>query len=319
MGFEGEKALPRILMQSLWMLFASFAFSIMGVCVKLASGLYSTSEIVMYRGLVGVVFLVVLVRWQGGSLKTPYPWHHAWRGVVGVVALWLWFYALGKLPLPAGMTLNYMSPIWIAAILFGLGCWRGHKRFEWGLSAAILLSFVGVTLLLRPTFQADQWLAGVVGLVSGVLSALAYLQVRKLGLMGEPEYRVVFYFSLTCALAGLLGSLVGGDNILLHQHSGKGLALLLSIGVTAAIAQMAMTRAYRLGKTLVTANLQYTGIVFASTWGVLLWDDHLDKSGWLGIVIILASGLAATYYNTRNTTAPKHSVAKSNDPIANEV
>ena len=307
-------------MQSLWMLFAAFAFSIMGVCVKLASGLYSTSEIVMYRGLVGVAFLFALMRWQGGSLRTPFPWHHAWRGVVGVVAIWLWFYALGKLPLAAGMTLNYMAPIWIAAILFGWGLWRGHNRFEWGLSAAILFSFVGITLLLRPTFQADQWFAGTVGLVSGVLSALAYLQVRKLGQMGEPEYRVVFYFSLTGAIAGLLGALAGGENILLHKHSAKGFALLLTIGVTAAIAQMAMTRAYRLGKTLVTANLQYTGIVFASMWGVLLWDDRLDWHGWLGIGIILASGLAATYYNTRNTTAPaKHSVAESNDPIANEV
>jgi S-adenosylmethionine uptake transporter len=307
-------------MQSLWMLFASFAFSIMGVCVKLASSMYSTSEIVMVRGTVGMLFIFGLVKWQGGTFRTPYPWHHVWRGIVGVVALWLWFYALGKLPLPAGMTLNYMSPIWIAAILFGTGLWLGQKRFEWGLTAAILFSFVGVTLLLRPTFQADQWFAGVVGLISGVLSSLAYLQVRKLGLMGEPEYRVVFYFSLTGLLAGLLGALASGENILVHKHSAKGFGLLLSIGLTATIAQMAMTRAYRLGKTLVTANLQYTGIVFASTWGVLLWDDRLGWTGWLGIGIILVSGLAATYYNTRNATAPaKHSVAESNDPIANEV
>jgi S-adenosylmethionine uptake transporter len=62
--------------------------------------------------------------------------------------------------------------------------------------------------------------------VSGMLSALAYLQVRALGQMGEPEYRVVFYFSLTGVVAGLLGALASGENILLHQHSGKGFALL---------------------------------------------------------------------------------------------
>jgi S-adenosylmethionine uptake transporter len=307
-------------MQSLWMLFASFVFSIMGVCVKLASSMYSTYEIVMVRGLVGMLFICALVKCQCGTFRTAYPWHHAWRGIVGVVALSMWFYSLGELPLPAGVTLNCMSPIWIAAILFATGLWLGQKRFEWGLATAILLSFVGVTLLLRPTFQADQWFPGVVGLISGVLSALAYLQVRKLGLMGEPEYRVVFYFSVTGVLAGLVGAIATGEHILLHKHSAKGFALLLSIGLTATIAQMAMTRAYRLGKTLVTANLQYTGIVFASMWGVLLWDDRLGWLGWLGIVIILVSGLVATYYNTRNATAPaKHSVAESNDPIANEV
>lgn len=306
-------------MQSLWMLFASFAFSIMGLCVKLASSLYATSEIVLYRGAVGVLFMFSLIRLQGGTFRTSLPWHHLWRGVVGVVALWLWFYAIGKLPLATGMTLNYMSPIWIAAILFTAGWWRGQNRFEWGLAAAIACSFIGVTLLLRPAFHAEQWFPATVGLVSGVLSALAYLQVRKLGQMGEPEYRVVFYFSFTGMAAGLLGTMAGHTTW--HAHSGKGLLLLLSIGITATVAQMAMTRAYRLGKTLVTANLQYTGIVFSSIWGVLLWDDNLSWLGWLGIAVILVSGLAATYYNTRKINAPagRPTTAEANDPIATEV
>ncbi|KIF81207.1 DMT family transporter [Noviherbaspirillum autotrophicum] len=306
-------------MQSLWMLFASFAFSIMGLCVKLASSLYSTAEIVMYRGAVGVLFMFTLIRLHGGSFKTGLPWHHLWRGLIGVVALWLWFYAIGKLPLAAGMTLNYMSPIWIAAILFTAGWWYGQNRFEWGLAAAIACSFVGVTLLLRPVFHAEQWFAALVGLASGVLSALAYLQVRKLGQMGEPESRVVFYFSLTGLAAGVMGTLA--SHTTWHPHSGKGLFLLVSIGVTATVAQIAMTRAYRLGKTLVTANLQYTGIVFSSIWGVLLWDDNLGWLGWLGIAVILLSGLAATYYNTRKINAPagRPSAAEANDPIATEV
>jgi S-adenosylmethionine uptake transporter len=62
-----------------------------------------------------------------------------------------------------------------------------------------------------------------------------------------------------------------------------------------------MTRAYRLGAMLVTANLQYTGIVFSSIWGILIWGDHMEVSGWLGIVIILVSGVAATFYNVRSS------------------
>jgi S-adenosylmethionine uptake transporter len=306
------------------MLVASFLFSIMGVCVKIASDMYAVSEIVMYRGIVGTLFMAGLIIVRGGSFRTRFPWHHAWRGAVGVTALSLWFYSIGKLPLATGMTLNYMAPIWIAAILFIGGWWHRQSRFEWGLATAILCSFVGVTLLLRPSFHADQWFAGLVGLTSGALSALAYLQVRKLGHMGEPEDRVVFYFSMTGVAVGLLGTLsgsMGGHAGTWSHHSTKGIALLLTIGITATAAQVAMTRAYRLGKTLVTANLQYTGIVFSSVWGILIWGDVLSLSSWTGVAIILSSGLAATYYNTRNVTAPagKPSVAEANDPIATEV
>jgi S-adenosylmethionine uptake transporter len=312
-------------MQSLWMLFASFMFAIMGVCVKLASASYSTSEIVMYRGIVGVFFLTGLIKLQGGTFKTPLPWHHLWRGAVGVTSLWLWFYAIGRLPLATASTLNYMAPIWIAAMLFGGGLLSGQKKFELGLTAAIGMSFIGVTMLLQPSIHADQWFSALMGLGSGILSAFAYLQVKKLGQMGEPEYRVVFYFSLAGIAAGALGALagpgfMGNDDVTWHPHSGTGIALLLGVGLSATLAQMAMTRAYRLGNMLVTANLQYTGIIFSSFWGILIWGDVLSWLGWLGIAVILASGLTATYYNTRSVTAKagRTSVAEVNDPIASE-
>jgi len=308
-------------MQSLWMLFASFIFAIMGVCVKLASDLYSTSEIVMYRGLVGVAVMFTLIKLHGGSFKTALPWHHAWRGMIGVIALWLWFYAIARLPLPTAVTLNYMSPIWIAAILFIVGGRQGKNRFDWPLACAILMRFIGVTMLLRPAIYADHWAVGMVGLLSGILSALAYLQVRHLGQLGEPEDRVVFYFSVTNLLAGLLGSvfnraLFGASATAWHAHTPKGIALLLGLGISAAIAQIAMTRAYRLGKTLVTANLQYTGIVFSSFWGILLWDDVLGWLGWAGIGVIFVSGMAATFYNSRNV---KSTTEATTDPIATEI
>lgn len=295
-------------MQSLWMLFASFMFAIMGVCVKLASDTSSTSEIVLCRGVVGMALIYALVRARGLSLRTALPWHHAWRGFVGVTALWLWFFAIGRLPLATAMTLNYMAPIWIAAIVFTLGWWHRTRRFEWGLSAAIVSSFVGVALLLKPTIHAEQWVGGMTALISGFLSALAYIQVRKLGQLGEPEYRVVFYFSASGVLAGLISGLVDhwlqtGELQILHDLSATDTVLLLSIGITATIAQIAMTRAYRYGAMLVTANLQYTGIVFSSLWGILIWGDRLDLGGWLGIAIILASGVAATFYNARSSSS----------------
>lgn len=89
------------------------------------------------------------------------------------------------------------------------------------------------------------------------------------------------------AVTGLLGTFYGGSRVSSnlhgwHAHGGKGIVLILAIGICASVARVAMTRAYRLGNTLATANLQYTGILFSSAWGVLLWGDILNRSAWLG-------------------------------------
>lgn len=305
-------------MQSLWMLVASFLFSVMGVCVKLAGEYYSTAEIVLCRGLVGVTVISGLVWARGGTFRTPFPRDHLIRGGIGVISLWLWFYSFSLLPVATATTLNYMSSIWIAAMLFAAGWWQGNKKFEWGLAGTVLLSFVGVALLMRPSLNSEQLLGGAIALFSGVLSALVYLQVRKLGLLGEPEYRVVFYFSLTGVVAGLIGNSFTGKVPLLHEHSPMGAFLVITIGLTATLAQIAMTRAYRLGNTLVTANLQYTGIVFASLFGVFIWNDAPGWIGWTGMAIILASGILATYHNQRSSQNAAKNVPKV-DPIATEI
>jgi len=302
---------------ALSMLFASFAFAAMGAAVKLASSTYSTSEIVMYRGIIGSLLLLAMIKHQGGTLRTPFPKEHLWRSIVGVVSLWLWFYAISRLPLATAITLNYMAPIWLSAYMFLKGWWQGKGLSEWPLIVAVGMSFVGVMLVLRPDAGGDQWLGGAIAVASSVIAAMAYMQVRRLGQMGEPEYRVVFYFSLTMVAAGLIGTpFENGLSTPLHPHSWHGIGLLLAIGIPALMAQMAMTRAYRIGKVLVVANLQYTGIIFSSLWGMVLWGDVFDWHVWLGMGVILASGIAVTFYNTQRTA--RGAVIKDTDPIASE-
>lgn len=277
-------------------------FSIMGVCIKYASALYSTSEIVMYRGAVGVVVMYLIIIARGESLRTPVPLQHLWRGAVGAGALWLWFFAISTLPMATAMTLNYMSPVWMALFLLVSKVRNGGSSFDWRLTLAILVSFSGVLLLLQPVFQSSDWISGIAGLMSGVLAAMALLQVRNLGRLGEPEHRVVFYFCLSTTLAGFIGVIVqpvthsapGG-----HEHSWTGYLLLLLIGVTATIAQYAMTRAYQAGKTLLSANLHYLGILFSTAWGVVLWDERLGLLASLGIAIIVISSISTTVYQLR--------------------
>lgn len=275
---------------ALLMVVASLLFATMGVAVKLASAHYGAGEIVMYRGMVGAAALAVLARGRGLALATPVPAMHFWRSLVGVAALCLWFYSIGGLPLATAMTLNYMSSVWMALFLLGGSVLLGAARVDGRLVAAALTGFAGVALVLRPTIEQQQLWHGLAGLLSGLIAAMAYLQVTALGRAGEPELRIVFYFSIGGLVLGAAWMLWGGAS----PHTLRGLGLLLAIGLLATTAQMMMTRAYRIGRTLSNASLQYLGIVFSFGFGVLLFDDPVTWMAVLGMALIVAAGVAAT-------------------------
>ena len=284
-------------MASPWLIvLSSFLFATMGVCVKLASADYPPGEIVFYRGLTGTLLMLLLARWQGGTLRTGVASMHFWRSLSGVISLCLWFYAISKLPLATAMTLNYMSSVWMALFLVGGAVVLGSARVDGRLIATVLLGFAGVGLVLRPTIDEQQLWYGLMGLLSGVIAATAYLQVTALGRAGEPEYRIVFYFSLGGVCAGALTLPFNGG---LHAHTWKGAGLLFAVGALATVAQFLMTRAYSNGRTLVNASLQYLGIAFSFTYGVLLFNDSVTWMALLGMLLIMIAGLSATLLRSR--------------------
>jgi drug/metabolite transporter (DMT)-like permease len=288
-------------MASPWLIvLSSFLFATMGVCVKLASAQYPPGEIVFYRGLTGAVLMLLLARWQRGTLRTGLASMHFWRSLSGVISLCLWFYAISKLPLATAMTLNYMSSVWMALFLVGGAVVLGSARVDGRLIATVLLGFAGVALVLRPTIDEQQLWYGLMGLLSGVIAATAYLQVTALGRAGEPEYRIVFYFSLGGVVAGALTLLWSGG---LHGHTWRGAGLLFAVGALATVAQFLMTRAYSNGRTLVNASLQYLGIAFSFTYGVLLFDERVTAMALLGMLLIVLAGLSATLLRSRATPA----------------
>jgi drug/metabolite transporter (DMT)-like permease len=275
---------------------ASALFAVMGVCVKLASAQYSAGEIVLYRALVGLILMATVVQVRGIGWRTAVPGMHFWRSLSGTVALCFWFYAIGGLPLATAMTLNYMSSVWIALFLLGgaiLLAPEGERGnpIDTRLVAAVLAGFAGVALVLRPTIEQHQLWHGVVGLGSGLLAAMAYLQVTALGRVGEPGARVVLYFSLTGVIFGAAFALLAGG---FSAHTLRGAALLLAIGVLATLAQWMMTRAYGSGATLGIASLQYLGIAFSFLLGMLVFDERLTPASAAGIVLIVGAGVAAT-------------------------
>jgi drug/metabolite transporter (DMT)-like permease len=166
-------------------------------------------------------------------------------------------------------------------------------RMGGGILGALVIGLVGVTLLLKPTLHADQLGAGLIGLGSGVLAGMAYFSVRELGARGEPELRTVFYFSL-------VASVCAGVWLLFFEMRAVDLKnglLLLGVASFATAAQLAMTRAYTRGKTLLSAALAYSTVIFSSLFGALLWGEVLDASAWFAIGLIILSGIAATHFS----------------------
>ena len=270
-------------MGSLWMLVAGLLFGCMGVFVKLGAVHFSYVELVFYRSFFGLVLVYLIMRQQRVSVATQYWRNHLWRGISGSVALALFFYCITVLPLATAVTLNYTAPLFLTLLTMLVF----KDKFHPPLTIAIALGFGGVVLLLHPTLQHDQLLPGLLGLISGFLAGVAYLNVKQLGVIGEPDTRTVFYFSLTASIGSGVWMLFDTA----HTITPQGFALLLGLGSTATLAQLAMTRAYRVGNTLVVGSLAYSTIVFASLFGMLLWNEVLPLSSWLGMTFIIVGGV----------------------------
>ena len=254
----------------------------MSVCVKFAAVHFSTFELVFYRGAIGTLLMAYVCQRKGISLLTRVPRMHTWRAFTGVVSLAAWFYAIAYLPLATAMTLNYMSGIWVAAFLVGATLWKGHLqdvKSQLPVVLTVVISFLGVVMILRPTIEQNQVIAGLVGLASGIIAAMAYIQVAELGREGEPVERTVFYFSLAAAASGALVMLFTGISEWIWTEAW----LLLPIGILAALGQWCMTRAYNDGATMVAANLQYSGIVFSALFG--LFYLAIKYHGSVGVVL----------------------------------
>jgi drug/metabolite transporter (DMT)-like permease len=279
-------------MTSSWMLVAGALFATVGMMVKIASAHFNAAELAFYRSAIGLVAVLGVVAWKRETVFSSHMRTHLVRSAFGVASLLTYFYAMTQIPLATAITLNYTSPLFLAALTTLV---LGEKFSPW-LLFAIALGFLGVAMLLQPTLAEGKLHAALLGLTSGITAALAYLNVRKLGRLGEPAWRTVFWFSLmgtvVCAawaLAFARFNPVTADDAL----------LLAGIGLVAAAAQLAMTRAYQLGNTLVVGAYAYSTIVFAAVASLALFAEPISPLAWTGMAVIVASGLIAMRFESK--------------------
>jgi drug/metabolite transporter (DMT)-like permease len=258
-------------------------FATMGATVKAAALSGMPNEVVVFlRNLVGMLLILPLLL-QGGTanLRTGVPHLHLLRAVMGVSAMYCFFYALAHLALADGMLLKMTAPIFMPLIAW---LWLSERATPLAI-IAVPVGFVGVALVLRPGGDFN-WVA-LVGLAGGALAAVAKVTVRRLS-RTEPTTRIVFYFAVLAALISAVPLLWAWRAPTPEQW-----AMVMAIGLLGTLGQILLTKGYASAPPARVGPFTYFSVVFGAAYGYLFWDEQLDVYFVAGALLIAFAGMLA--------------------------
>lgn len=267
-------------------------FVAMSSCIK-AAGTVPAGQIVFFRSFFAIFPIVVFLAFQGKlgtAFSTKRPLNHIARGVVGVCAMGLGFFALIRLPLPEAIALNYAQPL-LVVVFSSIFLGEAIRVYRWsavavGLVGVLVISWPELTLLGSGAALGDQEVLGVIAaLVAAAISAVAMLLVRNL-VQSDPTATIVLWFSVTASLLALL-SLPFGWQALTPAQAG----LLIAAGFCGGLAQILMTAAYRHAEASVVAPFEYTSMLLGIVVGYLAFGDVPTVHMLIGGVIVVAAGI----------------------------
>ena len=266
-----------------WMLAAVASFSLMDAGMKLLSAHYPPLQVTLLRGAASLPFVLVWVLASAGVRSiVPVRWGlHLLRGVLGMVMIGCFVYALKRMPLSTAYTLYFVAPLLVAALSVPLlGEKVGPRRWT-----AIGIGLLGVVVVLRPGVDGLVSLPGLMVLLAATAYAIAAVTVSLLTRTDTPQSMVVWFLAIMAVGAGLAA--IPGWVPLRWEHA----ALILGMGLAGAFGQIALTSAFMRGDASMIAPLEYTGLVWVIAWDWLLWQTLPDAATWTGAAIIVASGL----------------------------
>ena len=281
--------------QSFWAIAAAACFSIMGAFAKFCTEDMGSFELVFYRSLFGTIFIGFVVSSRGGTLKTPYLRHHIVRSILGVTSVALWFYALSRMHFGTCMTLIYTTPLFMALNFIILAKCKGEQA-PWAVVLAIVTGFVGICLVMKPGIGTDAFVPALICLGVALIDLAAYWQMKQMGRLNEPSYRIVFYFSVLGMVFAAAGTLATTG---FHMPDLAGLAGLLGMGLFGTLGQICSTRSYAYGNMLLSSCLGFSAVPFSVIFGVTLFDDSVDMLALVGTALILVAGMAAAVATKR--------------------
>ena len=266
-----------------WMLAAVATFSLMDAGMKQLAAHYPPLQVTMLRGAASLPFVLVWVLATAGARSiVPVRWGlHLLRGVLGMVMIGCFVFALKRMPLSTAYSLYFVAPLLVAALSVPLlGEKVGPRRWT-----AIGIGMLGVVVVLRPGVDGLVSLPGLMVLLAATAYAIAAVTVSLLTRTDTPQSMVVWFLAIMAVGAGLAA--IPGWVPLRWEHA----ALILGMGLAGAFGQIALTSAFMRGDASMIAPLEYTGLVWVIAWDWLLWQTLPDTATWTGAAIIVASGL----------------------------
>jgi len=260
---------------------------------KLVSGSISAGQAAWARFFFQVLLLAPFVLWRGQLKWDANLWAHAARGFLIALATLLFFSTLKVMPLADAIAIFFVQPFIVtllAAVLLG-------EAFGWRRMVAIAVGFVGALLIIKPSY--DVFGATALLPVGTAFSfALYVILTRWLVRTVSPlsmQFLTGIFGLLTMSIALAFGNAYDIDVIAPVWPTATEWQLLALLGIVATTGHVLVVMAYSSASVAVLAPFQYLEIVSATTLGFLLFNDLPDFLTWVGIVIIVSSGLFVFY------------------------
>ncbi len=262
------------------MILSAFAFAVMGVCIQVCSQTLPNGMVVFFRNAGGLFFMSpILFRGGRALLATRHIKEHMVRGLAGLSAMYCFFYAISQMRLADAILLNYTLPLFIPVVET---LWLGEP-FPVRLAAPLGLGFLGVVVVLHPG-SGLVTRAALIGLLAGLLSAVAQTGIRRLTLT-EPTVRIVIYF----ALMGSSLSALALPFVWVTPAPRVWLIIFL-LGLSATVGQLLLTKAYSYAPASQVGGFVYAGVLFAAFMDWLRLGLVPSAYFFTGAILVMASG-----------------------------
>lgn len=266
---------------AIYLLLAELLLAVMAALIKHVAPDVTHEVLVFSRNLFGLLALLPLVLYKGvHTLKTHRLGVHFQRSLVGLIAMYGYFYVIAHLPLAESILVRLSAPFFLPIIAF---LWLGEK-VRVRTVVAILIGFAGVVCVLRPGSDTFQPVA-LIGIGAAALASLAKVTIRDMA-DTEPPHRVVFYFGLLATLVSAIPLTWGWQ--MPPPHTWIWLAL---TGVAATGGQLLLTRAYLIANPGQIGPYTYVAVIYAALIGWLVWDEALLLTTLIGSALIVVSGV----------------------------
>jgi drug/metabolite transporter (DMT)-like permease len=272
---------------------ATFLFTLMSVSVRMASTEAPVGQIVFWRSAVALVPILLYLCWRGQlrhGLKTDRPMGHLKRSALGCAAMFFSFLSLAHLPVALATALSFLAPVLVVPFAIA---WLGERPGPIVIGGTAL-GFLGVALMLWPAVSSPAFALGTLigigaGLANAATTALAKIEIKRLTATETPA-AIAFYFAVVCSIGGLLTLPFGWAAVTLQA-----LAALIAAGVFGGLAHIAMTEAVARAPASTLAPFEYTAMIWAVIFDILIFALWPETFGLVGAALIVTAAACVAF------------------------